>query len=205
MKDIDIEENNSCRYEIRYNRIYDYITTHTTLKNTILFIYKVLPYFVALSYILLIIMCLRRKDSIVTPAISFSVDATGYVETSNIFVISKLILTPLTSFIVVSFFRKCIDAKRPYVKYNITPLVKKDKKGESMPSRHVFSITIIAMCWLYIYQPVGIVLLIFNNYSCCCKSYCWCSFYKRRYCRNSSWHIMWFYRLMDIIIPAANT
>ena len=99
MKDIDIEENNSCRYEIRYNRIYDYITTHTTLKNTILFIYKVLPYFVALSYILLIIICLRRKDSIVTPAISFSVDATGYVETSNIFVISKLILTPLTSFI----------------------------------------------------------------------------------------------------------
>ena len=151
MKDIDIEESNSCRYEIRYNRIYDYITTHTTLKNTILFIYKVLPYFVALSYILLIIMCLRRKDSIVTPAISFSVDATGYVETSNIFVISKLILTPLTSFIEVSFFRKCIDAKRPYVKYNITPLVKKDKKGESMPSRHVFSITIIAMCWLYIY------------------------------------------------------
>ena len=154
MKDIDIEENNSCRYEIRYNRIYDYITTHTTLKNTILFIYKVLPYFVALSYILLIIMCLRRKDSIVTPAIAFSVDATGYVETSNIFVISKLILTPLTSFIVVSFFRKCIDAKRPYVKYNITPLVKKEKKGESMPSRHVFSITIIAMCWLYIYQPI---------------------------------------------------
>ena len=45
MKDIDIEENNSCRYEIRYNRIYDYITTHTTLKNTILFIYKVSPLF----------------------------------------------------------------------------------------------------------------------------------------------------------------
>lgn len=138
MKDIDIEENNSCRYEIRYNHIYDYITTHTPLKNTILFIYKVLPYFIALSYILLIIMCLRRKDSIVTPAISFSVDATGYVETSNIFVISKLILTPLTSFIVVSFFRKCIDAKRPYVKYNITPLVKKKKKENLCPAGMYF-------------------------------------------------------------------
>ena len=77
-----------------------------------------------------------------------------------LFVTSKLILTPLTSFIVVSFFRKCIDAQRPYVKYNITPLVKKDKEGESMPSRHVFSITIIAMCWFYIYQPVGIVLFV---------------------------------------------
>lgn len=160
MKDIDIEENSSCRYELRYNHLYDYITSHTALKNMILFIYKILPYFVALSYMVLIVICLRSKEAIVTPAISLSVDATGYVETSNIFVTSKLILTPLTSFIVVSFFRKCIDAKRPYVKYNITPLVKKEKKGESMPSRHVFSITIIAMCWLYIYQPVGIILLI---------------------------------------------
>ena len=29
-----------------------------------------------------------------------------------------------------------------------------------MPSRHIFSITIIAMCWLYICQPVGIILLV---------------------------------------------
>lgn len=133
MKDMDIEENDSSRYEIWYNHIYDYISSHNALKNIILFAYKVLPYFVAVSYIVLIVMCLRTKGAIVTP---------------------------LTSFIVVSFFRKCIDAQRPYVKYNITPLVKKDKEGESMPSRHVFSITIIAMCWFYIYQPVGIVLFV---------------------------------------------
>ena len=130
MKDIDIEENNSCRYEIRYNRIYDYITTHTTLKNTILFIYKVLPYFVALSYILLIIMCLRRKDSIVTPAIAFSVDATGYVETSNIFVISKLILTPLTSFIVVSFVNVLIQ--KDLMLNIISHLLLRKKKKENL-------------------------------------------------------------------------
>ena len=157
---MNMEENNSGVYEIFYNRIYSYINSHKTLKNIILLLYRVLPYFVALSYIILIVMCMKSKSNIITPVISFSVDATGYVETSNIFVTSKLILTPLTSFIVVSFLRKCIDAKRPYVKYNITPLVKKDKMGESMPSRHVFSITIIAMCWLYIYQPVGIVLFI---------------------------------------------
>lgn len=157
---MNMEENNSGVYEIFYNHIYSYINSHKTLKNIILLLYRVLPYFVALSYIILIVMCMKSKSNIVTPVISFSVDATGYVETSNIFVTSKLILTPLTSFIVVSFLRKCIDAKRPYVKYNITPLIKKDKMGESMPSRHVFSITIIAMCWLYIYQPVGIVFFI---------------------------------------------
>ncbi len=29
-----------------------------------------------------------------------------------------------------------------------------------MPSRHVFSITIIAMCWLYVSVPVGVIMLI---------------------------------------------
>ena len=28
-----------------------------------------------------------------------------------------------------------------------------------MPSRHVFSITIIAMCWFYVSVPVGIIML----------------------------------------------
>ena len=80
MKDMDIEENDSSRYEIWYNHIYDYISSHNALKNIILFAYKVLPYFVAVSYIVLIVMCLKTKGAIVTPTLSFSVDATGYVE-----------------------------------------------------------------------------------------------------------------------------
>ena len=88
------------------------------------------------------------------------------VETDKFLLTSKLILTPFTSFILVSVIRKCIDAKRPYEKYNIKPLFVKDTKGESMPSRHVFSITIIAMCWLIcISVPVGIILLMLcSNY-----------------------------------------
>jgi len=43
---------------------------------------------------------------------------------------------------------------------NIKPLFIKETKGESMPSRHVFSITIIAMCWLYVSVPVGIIMLL---------------------------------------------
>ena len=198
MKDMDIEENDSSRYEIWYNHIYDYISSHNALKNVILFTYKVLPYFVAVSYIVLIVMCLRTKGAIVTPTLSFSVDATGYVETSNLFVTSKLILTPLTSFIVVSFFRKCIDAQRPYVKYNITPLVKKDKEGESMPSRHVFSITIIAMCWFYIYQPYCSVCA--YSSAGCIKGYNRCTLYKRCSGRNSSRSAVWVCWVMDIII-----
>ena len=130
-----MSENNLTGYEKRYNAVYNYLDTHKALKNILLLLYKVLPYVTALSYMVLIVLCARSKSTIATPAIALSVDATGYVET-------------------------CLDSPRPYTKYNITPIVKKDKEGESMPSRHIFSITIIAMCWLYIYQPVGIILLV---------------------------------------------
>ena len=155
-----MSENNLTGYEKRYNAVYNYLDTHKALKNILLLLYKVLPYVTALSYMVLIVLCARSKSTIATPAIALSVDATGYVETSNVFITAKLILAPLTSFIFISFIRKCLDSPRPYTKYNITPIVKKDKEGESMPSRHIFSITIIAMCWLYIYQPVGIILLV---------------------------------------------
>ena len=140
-----MSENNLTGYEKRYNAVYNYLDTHKALKNILLLLYKVLPYVTALSYMVLIVLCARSKSTIATPAIALSVDATGYVETSNVFITAKLILAPLTSFIFISFIR---------------PIVKKDKEGESMPSRHIFSITIIAMCWLYIYQPVGIILLV---------------------------------------------
>lgn len=140
-----MSENNLTGYEKRYNAVYNYLDTHKALKNILLLLYKVLPYVTALSYMVLIVLCARSKSTIATP---------------NVFITAKLILAPLTSFIFVSFIRKCLDSPRPYTKYNITPIVKKDKEGESMPSRHIFSITIIAMCWLYIYQPVGIILLV---------------------------------------------
>lgn len=75
--------------------------------------------------------------------------------------ILKVILVPFLTFAGVSLFRKCIDAPRPYTKYEITPLIQKDKQGESMPSRHTASFTIIAMAWLYVNKTAGCVMLVF--------------------------------------------
>ena len=110
------------------------------------------------AYIFLIIMSLRGTFFSETTPIMLR-NSGIVVETDKFLLTSKLILTPFTSFILVSVIRKCIDAKRPYEKYNIKPLFVKDTKGDSMPSRHVFSITIIAMCWLYVSVPVGIIML----------------------------------------------
>ena len=95
-----MSENNLMGYEKRYNAVYNYLDTHKALKNILLLLYKVLPHVTALSYMVLIVLCARSKSTIATPAIALSVDATGYVETSNVFITAKLILAPLTSFIL---------------------------------------------------------------------------------------------------------
>lgn len=72
----------------------------------------------------------------------------------------KLVVVPLLGFLVVSGFRAAFDAPRPYELLDIDPLIKKTTVGQSMPSRHLFSMAMIAMCWLYWCAPVGAALLL---------------------------------------------
>ena len=44
--------------------------------------------------------------------------------------------------------------------YGTTPIVAKDKTGESMPSRHTASFTVIAMTWLYVNPAAGVIMLV---------------------------------------------
>ena len=54
-------------------------------------------------------------------------------------------LIPAVSFVLVSLFRRWYSAGRPYELLDITPLIPKDTRGKSFPSRHVFSDFIIGM------------------------------------------------------------
>ena len=46
---------------------------------------------------------------------------------------------------VVSVSRKIINEPRPYEKYGVPPVLDKDTSGKSFPSRHVFSVFVIAV------------------------------------------------------------
>lgn len=70
------------------------------------------------------------------------------------------VLVPGISFVLVSFVRDRINWKRPYEEWPIDPLIHKETKGHSMPSRHVFSSAVISMCWLSYCVLPGVVLLI---------------------------------------------
>lgn len=54
-----------------------------------------------------------------------------------------LMLVPAVSFVAVSVFRSLYNARRPYEIYGFKPLIPKDTKGKSFPSRHVFSVFVI--------------------------------------------------------------
>lgn len=72
----------------------------------------------------------------------------------------RAVLVPGAAFLVLSAVRKRIDRPRPYEAWGIVPLIPREKKGESMPSRHVFSSAVIAMAWLRACPPAGAVLLL---------------------------------------------
>lgn len=56
----------------------------------------------------------------------------------------RSILVPGISFLFVSFYRKTVSSPRPYQVYNFVPALEKDTIGKSFPSRHVFSIFMVA-------------------------------------------------------------
>lgn len=128
-------------YEDFYNKISLPIKNSSLKYKIFLFIYRYLVYLTVLIYMALLIYCLIQGL---------------YHQLFN------AVLTPAITFIVVTIVRRLINAPRPYKVYPIKPLIEKNKAGESFPSRHTLSITIIAMAGLYIWWPAGVVLWVMS-------------------------------------------
>lgn len=69
---------------------------------------------------------------------------------------------PASGFVILSLLRKKLNALRPYEVWEIVPLLDRDSPGRSMPSRHVFSATIISMACLHASLSVGVILLVLS-------------------------------------------
>ncbi|MBJ7540612.1 phosphatase PAP2 family protein [Streptococcus sp. SL1232] len=81
----------------------------------------------------------------------------------------SFILIPGLSFVLVSLGRHLLNAPRPYETWHITPLIPKNTKGHSFPSRHVFSATIISMAALHLNLALGIFFLILSLLIAFCR------------------------------------
>ncbi len=60
----------------------------------------------------------------------------------------RAVVVPAVGFVAVTLLRQVIDAPRPYEVFGIEASVPKDTRGKSFPSKHTFSIFVIATAFL---------------------------------------------------------
>ncbi len=126
---------------MNYSDFYDSITSdlqrHPRAKTIICHLNSLLVLLMYAAYSALLLMLLVHRDARLLYCIAI----------------------PAISFVLLSIIRKLINRPRPYETWTITPMIPKDTRGNSMPSRHIFSSAVIATTWLWIYPPTGIILL----------------------------------------------
>ena len=104
----------------------------------------------------------NRFMTVVMPMIYLTLLATTYLQEGLGKQVLVYVFIPASGFVILSFLRKKINAPRPYEEWDIKPLLDRDSPGQSMPSRHVFSATIISMACLHASLSVGVILLVLS-------------------------------------------
>lgn len=104
----------------------------------------------------------NRLMTVVMPIVYLTLLATTYLQEGLEKQVGIYLFIPASGFVILSFLRKKINAPRPYDVWEIVPLLDRDSPGQSMPSRHVFSATIISMACLHASLAVGVILLLLS-------------------------------------------
>ena len=106
----------------------------------------------------------NRFMTVVMPMIYLTLLATTYLQQGLGKQVLIYVFIPASGFVILSLLRKKINAPRPYEEWDIKPLLDRDSPGQSMPSRHVFSATIISMACLHTSLTMGMICLILSAF-----------------------------------------
>lgn len=110
-------------------------------------------------FLLSLLRSFNRFMTVVMPMIYLTLLATTYLQQGLGKQVLIYVFIPASGFVILSFLRKKINAPRPYEVWEIVPLLDRDSPGQSMPSRHVFSATIISMACLHASLTMGMICL----------------------------------------------
>ena len=110
-------------------------------------------------FLLSLLRTFNRFMTVVMPIIYLTLLATIYLQQGLGKQVGIYLFIPASGFVILSFLRKKINTPRPYEKWDINPLLDRDSPGQSMPSRHVFSATIISMACLHASLTMGMICL----------------------------------------------
>ena len=101
----------------------------------------------------------NRMMTVLMPLAYLTLLGTNFVSKGVGKELSAYILVPAFGFVLLTLVRKWINQPRPYEVWEIIPLLDRDSPGQSMPSRHVFSATIISMACLHASLTMGMICL----------------------------------------------
>lgn len=110
-------------------------------------------------FFLRLLRAFNRLMTVVMPIVYLTLLATTYLQEGLGKQVWIYFFVPASGFVILSFLRKKINAPRPYEEWDIKPLLDRDSPGQSMPSRHVFSATIISMACLHASLTMGMICL----------------------------------------------
>ena len=136
------------KYTKNYQEWYDHIAGK--IKNNPLF--------------LRLLRVFNRFMTVVMPIVYLTLLVITYLQEGLGKQVLMYVFVPASGFVILSLFRKKINAPRPYEVWEIVPLLDRDSPGQSMPSRHVFSATIISMACLHASLSVGVILLVLSAF-----------------------------------------
>ena len=113
-------------------------------------------------FLLSLLRTFNRFMTVVMPIVYLTLLAATYFQEGLGKQVWIYLFVPASGFVILSFLRKKINAPRPYEEWDIKPLLDRDSPGQSMPSRHVFSATIISMACLHASLSVGVISLVLS-------------------------------------------
>ena len=131
-----------------YQEWYDYIAAN--IKNK--------------PFLLSLLRTFNRFMTVVVPIVYLTLLTTIYFREGFGKQVLMYVFIPASGFVILSLLRKKINTPRPYEEWGIKPLLDRDSPGQSMPSRHVFSATIISMACFHASLSVGVILLVLSAF-----------------------------------------
>ena len=136
----------------RYQKILRWMEAHPTTKRLVLFLNRWLPAVPFVCYPLLIVLLNLQLFRLLQAGANRA--ALDFMQA-----IARAILVPGLVFVGGTLLRAKLNFSRPYEQPGFTPLVEKETKGRSFPSRHALSAAVLAAAWLYFYPVVGGIMI----------------------------------------------
>ena len=115
-------------------------------------------------FLLSLLRTFNRFMTVVVPIVYLTLLTTIYFREGFGKQVLIYVFIPASGFVILSLLRKKINTPRPYEEWGIKPLLDRDSPGQSMPSRHVFSATIISMACFHASLSVGVILLVLSAF-----------------------------------------